>query len=81
MFKVVVDKECGCFRRSTLRNDREFQDKDKALEESLEMVDVMNNEFCGKHEFAMSHDDKTFTISMKEAEQSSGCCGGGCGTH
>jgi len=48
------------------------------------MLRTMNEDFCQKHEFALSEDGNNFQISMsaraQEAEKSGGCCGGGhCG--
>ena len=78
MFKINVDKECGCFKRSDLENNIEFQSKDDALTKATAMVDKMNFEFCGKHEFVLSEAGDTFQISRLDAtKQSGGCCGGG----
>ena len=84
MFKVMVDKECGCFKRSSLENNLEMTSKDEALMKSIEMKEHMNSEFCGKHGFSIKEEGNTFVIEMGApvaAEASSGCCGGGCGTH
>lgn len=84
MFNIVVDRECGCFRRSGMSNNISIDSKDEALSKSLEMKDHMNEKFCGKHGFSVQEDGNNFVITMGApvAQQSSGgCCGGGCGTH
>ncbi|HIC13161.1 MAG TPA: hypothetical protein EYO75_07315 [Sulfurimonas sp.] len=64
MFKIVVDRECGCFRRSDLENNQEIESKDTALERSLEMIEIMNENFCDKHSFTLHEDGDTFLIKM-----------------
>lgn len=80
MFQVVVEKECGCFKRSELENNLEIASKDEALIKSIEMRDHMNEEFCGKHEFKVQEVGNSFVIAMSDAT-SNGCCGGGCSSH
>jgi len=85
MFTINVDKECGCFKRSMYENNQNFTSKDAALIEAQAMVQTMNEEFCKKHEFALSGNGATFSIAMSArpqdgTESSGGCCGGGhCG--
>ncbi len=64
MFKIIVEKECGCFKRSTLESYTEMDSKDDALVKSIEMKDVMNSNFCSKHKFAVKEVDDTFLIVM-----------------
>lgn len=80
MFKIIVEKECGCFKRSSLENNLSMDSKDEALTKTLEMRDTMNDDFCGKHEFKVQEVEDSFVIAMHDST-SNGCCGGGCGTH
>jgi len=64
MFKIIVERECGCFKRSDLSNNIELDSKEEALIKSLEIKDIMNNEFCSKHKFAVQEVDNTFLIVM-----------------
>jgi len=64
MFKIIVDKECGCFKRSNLENNLEMDSKEAALIKSLEMKDHMNSKFCGKHEFDVKEEGDNFVITM-----------------
>jgi len=79
MFVINVDKECGCFKKSDLENNRNFSSKDDALIEAQNMLHDMNNNFCNKHDFTLREDGEKFSISMNVAEKQShsGCCGGG----
>lgn len=83
MHRISVERECGCFRKSSLENNIVLQSKDEALLKALEMTNTMNDDFCGKHEFQVIENAENFLISLKEEPQqkSGGCCGGGCGTH
>lgn len=80
MFKIIVEKECGCFKRSEMQNNLEFASKDEALLKTLDMRDTMNDDFCGKHNFKVQEAGNDFVIAMSDST-SNGCCGGGCGTH
>lgn len=77
MYTINVDKECGCFRRSSFENNVSFQSNDDALIKANEMVKHMNDKFCGKHGFSFIEDGNTFQISMTAPLTTSGCCGGG----
>jgi len=65
MFKIVVEKECGCFKRSDFENNVAVESKDEALAKSLEMVNYMNEEFCGKHKFKVEEAEDSFVIKMQ----------------
>jgi hypothetical protein len=80
MFTVNVEKECGCFRKSDLKNGLSFSSKDDALMEAQKMANHMNEKFCKKHNFRVVEAGEHFTISVEENRPSGGCCGGGhCG--
>ena len=76
MYNILVDQECGCFKRSDLTNNVEMTSKDEALNLAINTKDKMNEEFCGKHEFILSEVSDNFVISFAEPVKS-GCCGGG----
>lgn len=80
MFKIIVEQECGCFKRSGIKNGIDVESKDDALMQSIEMRDHMNDKFCGKHNFKVQEAGNNFVIAFAEST-SNGCCGGGCGTH
>lgn len=76
MSKLIIEKECGCFRSSQHSNNQEFKSKDEALISGQSMLEDMNNNFCGQHQFILKEEGEDLMISMKKAE-ASGCCGGG----
>jgi len=77
MHKVIVEKECGCFKRSGLQNNLEFESKDDALSKAIAMRNQMNLEFCKKHEFDLVEHGNSFIINFRQ-EAPSSCCGSGC---
>lgn len=79
MFTICVDKECGCFKRSSFENNMNFSSKDDALIQAKLMVEHMNTKFCKKHGFELSEDGANFniTVNMNSKPAHSGCCGGG----
>ena len=86
MSTINIGQECGCFKRSDLENNMSFENKDDALIQGMNMVNLMNDKFCGKHGFELSENGNDFSIAMKAPAQapqqaqtatSGGCCGGG----
>jgi len=77
MYKIIVEKECECFKKSDLQNNIELSSKDQALIKALRMKNTMNQEFCRKHDFQVIEKEENFMISFAAQEKSS-CCGTGC---
>jgi len=80
MATIIVEKECGCFKKSNFVNNESFESKDDALLKAQHMVEHMNNEFCNKHEFKLREEGDNLHISVdlcEEEPKKSGCCGGG----
>lgn len=76
MHKIIIQKECGCFKRSNLQNNQVIESKDEALTKAIEIKNKMNDEFCKKHEFDLVEFQNDFIINF--AQQKVGnCCGGG----
>ena len=80
MFKVIVEKECSCFKKSDMQNNQTIASKDDALIKGIDMVKSMNSDFCAKHDFKLIEVGNDFVIAMNEST-TGGCCGGGCGSH
>lgn len=80
MHKIMVERECGCFKRSQMENNIVMDNKDEAMVHSLEMVSKMNDDFCGKHQFKLIEAGNDFVIAMNDSTNH-GCCGGGCSSH
>ena len=66
MYKIIVEKQCGCFKRSDMEASSVMDSKDDALLKSIEMRDTMNNKFCAKHTFSIKEEDNTFIITMNQ---------------
>ncbi|MEA3513230.1 MAG: hypothetical protein U9R37_06475 [Campylobacterota bacterium] len=66
MYIINVEKECGCFKKSSFKNDIKFKLESDAIIASNKMVDDMNNNFCGKHSFKAKQDGKNFIISVTQ---------------
>lgn len=77
MHKIIVEDQCGCFRRSDLEANLEMNSKDDALSKAIQMKNHMNQEFCMKHEFQLVEKEENFVISFRP-QQASSCCGTGC---
>jgi hypothetical protein len=78
MSTIIVEKECGCFKRSAYENNQEFDSKDEALLQASLMVNHMNTKFCQKHAFEAREENGNILIAVDmKSQASSGCCGGG----
>ncbi len=66
MYKVVVEKQCGCFKRSGFEAETSFENKDDALVAANERKEDMNETFCGKHNFFVLEENDNFIIKMGE---------------
>ena len=51
MFKVVMENECSCFKKSEYENNKTFQKLQDAQNYAKLVTELMNEEFCGKHSF------------------------------
>ncbi|MDQ7047165.1 MAG: hypothetical protein Q9M39_05930 [Sulfurovum sp.] len=51
MYKIHIENECNCFKKSNFENDLTFEDKADALMKAKVMECRMNQEFCHTHYF------------------------------
>ena len=51
MVKVTIEKRCGCFTREGLEGTSGFVSNSYVDKKVAELLDLMNNKFCGKHKF------------------------------
>ncbi len=65
MYKVIIEKECGCVRRANMSPEYNYDDKDSALIDAGELARKMNDDFCGKHQFAVRQEGENFLITMQ----------------
>ncbi len=66
MFVVEIEKRCGCFTRTKMEGSYSFDKKEDALKKTKELLNVMNNEFCGKHKFKAVDDGSMVRIVEDE---------------
>jgi len=66
-YKVIVEKQCGCFKKSGDIPVRHFDNKDDAMIEANSWKDEMNETFCEKHLFNVveAGDDLMITMEMR----------------
>ena len=65
MYKVIIERECGCIRRENMAMESSFTDKDDALIEAGELARKMNDDLCGKHQFGVRQEGEDFLITMQ----------------
>jgi hypothetical protein len=51
MYKVVVENECSCFKKSNFKNNLEFEERQEAIQAARTLECRLNQEFCFKHYF------------------------------
>jgi hypothetical protein len=63
--KITVSLECGCFKKSGIKNNQTFENKEKAFEKATNMAKHMNETFCQKHNFSVKEDGDNILIEVK----------------
>ena len=51
MYTVVMEHECGCFKKSDFKNSNTFETRQEAHKYATLAAEIMNEDFCGKHSF------------------------------
>jgi len=64
MFTVKMEKECGCFKRSGMENNKPFNNRDDAMLEAKEWAEEMNETFCKKHNFSIIEEGQDLIIKV-----------------
>jgi sulfur relay (sulfurtransferase) DsrC/TusE family protein len=64
MFTVKMEKECGCFKRSGIKNSKTFDNRDDAMQEAKEWAEEMNETFCKKHNFTIAEEGNDLIIKV-----------------
>ena len=65
MSRIIVEKECGCFKKSDMQNHVEYASKEEALTKALDMAKQMNETFCKKHNFQAFEDGGDIRIRVE----------------
>jgi len=77
MYKVVVSNQCSCFKNSNIQGTLHFESQEDAKKKAVEIMEKMNKEFCGKHEFEVQEMFTSYVISFYNPARDN-CCGNGC---
>lgn len=65
MYKVIMEKECGCFKKSEFENNQTFDTMQDAYKYANLAAEVMSEDFCGTHTFyAQRAEDDDFVIRV-----------------
>jgi hypothetical protein len=64
MSTIIVEKECGCFKREGYSNNIECETKEEALTKAIEIAEEMNETFCKKHNFQVVENGDDIMIKM-----------------
>lgn len=64
MTTVRMEKECGCFKKSSFKAIQEFASKEEALKEAVAMCEDMNETFCQKHIFSIEENNDELIIKV-----------------
>jgi len=65
MYKVDVEKLCGCIKKSDLEFPKTYETKEEAEWEALKIANYMNGNFCKKHRFFVNEEGDTFKIYVE----------------
>jgi len=65
MYKIDIEKQCGCVKKSGLKFPQTFENKKEAECEALKLVNHMNANFCKKHRFFVNEEGDTFKIYVE----------------
>ncbi len=67
MYKIDIEKRCGCFKKDSIELPKVFEDKKEAEFEALKLVNYMNANYCKKHRFFVNEEGDTFMIYVELA--------------
>ena len=65
MVSLIMQKECGCFKKSSYESKQIFQTNTEAFEVAQSMCEDMNKNFCQKHKFTIQNNNNEIIIKME----------------
>jgi hypothetical protein len=65
LVNLLIEKQCGCFKKSSYNPIQKFHSIDKAIQEAKSMCADMNKNFCLKHKFYYEQNQDNITIKME----------------
>jgi len=63
---LKMEKQCGCFKKSSYNAEQTFNTKEEALETAKNMCEDMNETFCQKHSFKFEETNTEIIIKMEQ---------------
>jgi predicted nucleotidyltransferase len=66
MANIKITKMCGCVKKAKMSEVQEFQSKEEALKKANEMVVMMNQDFCQRHNFKVIEEGETILIKVED---------------
>ena len=88
MYKVHIQHECGCFKKSDFESEKSFDKQQDAYQYAHIAAELMNEDFCTKHLFtAYKLENDDFVIGVVDnpnagscgTDSASSCSSGSCG--
>jgi len=77
MYRVQMEHECGCFKKSEFAREKSFENQKDAYNYSNIAAELMNEEFCQKHHFfAQKSGDNEFYIKVVDNPNAGSCSTG-----
>ena len=64
MVSLIMQKECGCFKKSSYKAKQIFQTNEDALKVAQTMCEDMNKNFCQKHKFTVQNNNNEIIIKV-----------------
>lgn len=75
MYKVQMQYECNCFKKSEYSSEKSFETQKDAYNYANILTDLMNDEFCTTHLFtAFKLDNDDFIIGVADNPDAGGSC-------
>jgi len=65
LVELIIEKQCGCFKKSSYNAISSFLTLDDARKEAQVMCEDMNKNFCLKHKFYYEESQNNITIKME----------------
>ena len=65
MVYLIIEKQCGCVKKSSYNIIQSFDSMGKAIDEAKIMCEDMNKNFCLKHKFYYEKNQNNIIIKME----------------
>ena len=65
MVDLIIEKQCGCVKKSSYRIIQSFNSTQEAIHEANIMCEDMNKNLCLKHKFYYEENQNNIIIKME----------------